>query len=313
MDVQKFVDRYVAEVVLDDPALLCEDDMWPWFGDPVDYVCPPAPPEDRAVALAAICARAGEMKRFQPGEELAWIKTISGAASEWMYKHARHEPVGYHLRTEVTAPVWPNSMTVRHTSALGVFLEWTMQVENLIHVHNTTEREVTLAMRALVLAGLPFGASHPDLQNAYRRDKPLDPGSEAFCQGLAEQVTNVCAGAPVPPQVAACVTRYPSIWRSYARDYRKFVCKRKYRNLAHHEVKIELDWLMSPWTPEAVVAMDDVCKYHMKAIEHRRTFDTDYTRLCIAFLGSLGLWERVAKVVKTWNDEPFKLEDSGER
>lgn len=310
--VTEFVERFVAEVTLDDPALLCVEDMWPWHG---------RPPEERAHALTAIQARAGEMKRFKPGEELAWIKTLSARTSEWMLRHARKEPVSQHLHTEDAG--WPGA--VRHTSALGGFLDLASQVERHVHVDNNTEQDLILAARTLVLSGVTFGATHPHLQNAHRRgQQPLqDVGEETFAQALADfQVGK----SNVPPYVAACVVKYPTIWRRIALDFRHVVMRRKYQKMERHlmityldnalpdAVLIEPDMLLHPWSPEAVVAMDAVWSYrHMKKA-HRRTFDTDYARLSIEFLKSFGLWEVVAKMLaeeERFHGGPFTLEDCG--
>lgn len=306
-NIDEFVERYVTGVTLDDPALLCIEDMWPWHEDRL---------EERTRALTAIQARAGEMKRFKPGEELAWIKTLSARTSEWMLQHARKGPTSPYIE--------PNLITVRHTSALGAFLALASQVEVHLRVHENTEQDLLLAARTLVLSGVPFGATHPHLQNAYRQSQPLqDVGEETFARALADFQLGK---SNVPPYVAACVVKYPTIWRRIALDFRHVVMRRKYQKMGRHlmityldnerpnAVLIEPDMLQPLWTPEAVIAMDAVWSYrHMKK-EHRRTFDTDYARLCIEFLKELELWEAVAKMLaeeEQYHGGPIVLEDCG--
>lgn len=316
--VDEFVDRYVSEVTLDDPALLCIEDMWPWPHGLASKL--------QKKALTAIRERAGEMKRFKPGEEAAWILTISTRTSEWMCQHARKEPTTYHLYVEGEVPKWPHSTTVRHTSALGAFLALISQIANHVHVDESTEQDLTLAMRTLVLAGVPLGATHPHLQNAHRRSQPLqDAGDEAFAEALATHVIRGKFDALPPPYVTASVVKYPTIWRRMALDFRHVVMRRKYRKMERHmmltnrddarpdAVMVEPDMLTHSWSPEAVVAMGEVFDYRHRKKEHRRTYETDYARLCVEFLKRLGLWECVAKLLAEEErfHGPFVLEDCG--
>lgn len=265
--LKAYVETYIKETRMDDPARLVPADLE--MGEGWRFT-----EQERVEACEALRLRASEFKRITPEEECREIARVLTTTTNWAAAHARQERTAYPAEDPPFHPfpaeggpdAWPSVLSVRKGSALGAALEIAMQFANHVHVHESHLFAGVALRRTLGELGItdetlsgPFGS----LNRASAEYRGWGAADEVMAKALAAKVLST---SDVPPYIAEHLVRYPTLWRSYARDM-PMVWARKFRKFP---ATFRLDYLKPGWTPEMVVALHDLLDEAMMGEDERR-------------------------------------------
>lgn len=252
-DLKAYVDEYVATTRMDDPDRLVPSDMEIGMGFHLT-------PEERVEACAMLRLRSAEFQRISPEEECREVARVMTAISEWAYKRARQEPCDYHPfptgDDEDGPDAWPSCLSVRKGSALGMAIWTALQFSNHVHVFETNLGAGVGLRRTLGHLGVTDADLHmtfEGLNRASAEDKHWTNADEVGAAAIAAKVRGT---SDVPPCVASSLVRYPTLWKSNARDM-SVVWARKFRK---YPFDFDLKHLKAGWDPAMVVALHDLIR-----------------------------------------------------
>lgn len=246
-----YIEKYIAITRMDDPDRLVPSDLEIGEGWCLT-------PEEREEACRRMKPRSAEFQRISPDEECREVARVLSSVSEWAYKRARQESCNYHPtgENEDGPDAWPSCLSVRKGSALGMALWTASQFSNSVHVSESRLNAGVGLRRTLGHLGVTDADLHGTFEGLNRASVAYGHWSDADEAGAVALAAKVRGTSDVPLCVASTLVRYPTLWKSCARNMR-VVWVRKFRR---YPFDFDLKQLKKEWDPAMVVALHDLLR-----------------------------------------------------